>query len=158
MEPIALRPALPHDVPGITACVCEAYTPLIERVGRQPGPMVDDYNDVLKHCQMHVAVSRDKIIGVVVLAKTHEGLRIDNIAVRPAFKGKGIGRMLLEFAETEARRQGYDSIYLYTNELLVENIELYSRIGYVEYDRRPHCGFPRVFMRKPLTGAVARPS
>ncbi len=158
MEPIALRPAVPRDVPGITECVCEAYMPLIERVGRQPGPMVDDYMDVLRHCQVHIAVAKDQTIGVVVLAKTHEGLRIDNIAVRPAFKRRGIGRMLLEFAETEARRQGYDSIYLYTNESLVENIELYCRIGYVEYDRRPDCGFPRVFMRKPLTGTVARPS
>ncbi|MGB2817905.1 MAG: GNAT family N-acetyltransferase [Burkholderiaceae bacterium] len=158
MEPIALRPAVPRDVPGITECVCEAYIPLIERVGRQPGPMVDDYMDVLRHCQVHVAVTKVQIIGVVVLAKTHEGLRIDNIAVRPAFKGRGIGLTLLEFAETEARRQGYDSIYLYTNESLVENIELYCRIGYVEYDRRPDCGFPRVFMRKPLIDTVARPS
>jgi ribosomal protein S18 acetylase RimI-like enzyme len=158
MEPITLRPAVPRDVPAITACVCEAYTPLIERIGRQPGPMVDDYMDVLRHCQVHVATAGDKVIGVVVLSADYDGLRLDNVAVRPAAKGKGIGRMLMEFAEMEAKRQGYDSIYLYTNELLVENIELYSRIGYVEYDRRPHCGFPRVFMRKPLTGAAARPS
>ena len=158
MEPIALRPAVPRDVPGITACVCEAYTPLIERVGRQPGPMVDDYMDVLRHCQVHVAVLGEKVVGVVVLAATHDGLRIDNVAVRPSIKGRGIGRMLLEFAEMEARRQGYDSIYLYTNERMEEYIQLYSRIGYVEYDRRPDCGFPRVFMRKPLNGSRPRPS
>lgn len=158
MEPIALRPAMPRDVPGITACVCEAYTPLIERIGRQPGPMVDDYMDVLRHCQVHVATVGEKVVGVVVLAATHDGLRLDNVAVRPAVKGKGIGRMLMEFAEMEAKRQGYDSIYLYTNERLDENIHLYSRMGYVEYDRRPDCGFPRVFMRKALNGRAVRPS
>ena len=158
MGPIALRPAVPRDVPGITACVCEAYTPLIERVGRQPGPMVDDYMDVLRHCQVHVATQGEKVIGVVVLAATHDGLRLDNVAVRPAVKGKGIGRMLMEFAEMEAQRQGYDSIYLYTNERLEENIQLYNRLGYVEYERRPDCGFPRVFMRKALNRRAARPS
>jgi hypothetical protein len=50
-----------------------------------------------------------------------------------------------------ARRKGFDSIYLYTHELMSENLALYSRIGYVEYDRRPFGEASRVYLRKRLT-------
>ena len=58
--------------------------------------------------------------------------------------------MLLQLAGAEARRQGYKSIYLFTNELMTENRSLYSKIGYVEYDHRVVNGYPRVFFRKAL--------
>lgn len=45
---------------------------------------------------------------------------------------------------------GFDSIYLFTHEKMTENLDLYSRIGDVEYDRRPIEDFHIVFMRKPL--------
>jgi ribosomal protein S18 acetylase RimI-like enzyme len=61
-----------------------------------------------------------------------------------------VGRLLLEFSESEARRQGYPEIYLYTHEKMTENQALYSKIGYVEYDRRNEEGLRRVFMRKKL--------
>ena len=64
------------------------------------------------------------------------------------FRGKGIGRALLEFAEAEARRAGFDSIYLYTHEKMTENLALYSKIGNGEYDRRSQGDFSLVFMRK----------
>ena len=59
-----------------------------------------------------------------------------------------MGRALLEHAEIAARDAGFDSIYLYTHELMVENLALYSRIGDVEYDRRLHAGARIVYLRK----------
>ena len=50
----------------------------------------------------------------------------------------------------EARRQGFGSLYLYTHEQISENRALYSKIGYIEYDRRVEYGFARVYMRKSL--------
>ena len=84
-----------------------------------------------------------------------EGFYIDNIAVRPSAQGKGVGRLLLELAEAEARRQGYASIYVATHELMTENRALYARIGYVEYDHRVVDGYPRVLMRKALPETTA---
>jgi len=57
---------------------------------------------------------------------------------------------LLEFSEAEAKRQGFDSIYLFTHEKMTENQVLYKKIGYVEYDRRLEMGRMRVYLRKPL--------
>jgi len=150
MPEIALRPALPSDAPGVAACVCEAYVHYIERIGRQPGPMLEDYSHVIAESIVHVATQGGRVLGAIVLKTTEEGFYVDNVAVRPSAKGIGVGRMLLQLAESEARRRGYASIYLATHELMVENRALYSRIGYVEYDHRVINGFPRVFFRKPL--------
>jgi GNAT superfamily N-acetyltransferase len=81
---------------------------------------------------------------------TDEGFLIDVIAVLPQHQGTGLGRALLELAEREALRQGHDSIYLFTNEKMTENLALYRRIGYVEYKRESLDGRVRVYLRKPL--------
>ena len=148
---VSLRPATPEDAPGISACVCHAYVGYIERIGRQPGPMLEDYAEVIRQCEVHVAEIDGKIVGAIVLKSTSDGFCIDNVAVLPSVKGQGVGRLLLQRAEAEAHRQGYESICLFTHELMTENRALYSRIGYVEYDRRIVDGYPRVFFRKALS-------
>lgn len=150
MSEVIARPAIPQDAPGIAACVCEAYVHYIERIGKQPGPMLEDYAEVINQFQVHVAAMDGRVVGAIVLKVTDEGFYIDNVAVRPLVKGRGVGRRLLELAEAEARRQGYKSIYLATHELMTENRALYAGIGYVEYDHRVVNGYPRVFFRKAL--------
>ena len=75
---------------------------------------------------------------------------VNNVAVLPELKGRGIGRALLMHAEDEARARGHASLYLYTNEKMAENIAMYVRNGYVEYAREEGHGFRRVFLRKQL--------
>ena len=145
-----VRTATLADVPGVTACVCEAYVHYIERIGMRPGPMLEDFEETIRDTQVHVAEAQGQILGVAVFKVTAEGFYLDNIAVRPSAKGTGIGRTLLELAESEARKHGYGSIYLATHELMHENRALYSRVGYVEYDHRVVNGYPRVFFRKQL--------
>ena len=147
---VTLRPARPADAASIAACVCEAYVHYIERIGKQPGPMLDDYDEVVRHSQVHVAIAAERVVGAIVLQVTGEGFYVDNVSVRPAAKGQGVGRLLLELAESEARKQGYASLYLATHERMTENRALYARAGYVEYDRRVVNGYPRVFFRKAL--------
>jgi N-acetylglutamate synthase-like GNAT family acetyltransferase len=147
---VIIRPATRSDIPSITACVHDAYAHYVERIGKKPGPMLDDFEDTVARCAVHVAIAGSDIVGVVVLKVTDEGFYLDNIAVRPSAQGSGVGRLLLELVEAEARRQGFPSIYLATHELMTENRALYARIGYVEYDHRVVAGYPRVFMRKRL--------
>ncbi len=51
MSEIAARPAKPEDAAGIAACACEAYVHYIERIGKQPGPMLEDYAEVINQHQ-----------------------------------------------------------------------------------------------------------
>jgi GNAT superfamily N-acetyltransferase len=147
---ISVRPALDSDATGIAACVDEAYRHYVLRVGRKPGPMLRDYAVAIRDEQVHVVEQDGDIIGALVLALTDEGFLLEMIAVHPAAQGTGVGRRLLEFSEAEALRQGYAAIYLYTHEKMTENQALYSKIGYVEYDRRTEQGLARVYMRKEL--------
>lgn len=150
MADIELRAATPADAPGIAACVCEAYVHYIERIGRQPGPMLQDYVQVIADAIVHVALDAGRIVGSIVTQVTDEGFYVDNVAVRPSVRGRGVGRALLLHAEAQARARGFSSLYLATHEKMTENRALYVRAGYVEFDHRVVDGFPRVFMRKSL--------
>ena len=144
------RAAAHGDAPGAAACVRAAYEHYVGRNGHVPAPMRQEYDDVIRDYQVTVVDYRGEIVAVLALAVAGEGFLLDNIAVAPAHQGKGLGRALLEYAETEARRQGFDSIYLYAQEIMTENLALYRRIGYVEYARRIEFGLSRVYLRKPL--------
>jgi N-acetylglutamate synthase-like GNAT family acetyltransferase len=78
--------------------------------------MTDDYAAVIRDRQVTVAEHDGAIVGVVVLTVTDEGFLVDNVAVHPSRRGTGLGRALLQFAEAEARRVGFDAIHLYTHE------------------------------------------
>jgi len=145
-----LRPATESDVPSVAGLVKAAYRHYVERIGMLPRPMTDDYPAVIRDHQVTVAEHDGAIVGVVVLTVTDEGFLIDNVAVHPSRRGTGLGRALLQFAEAEARRVGFDAIHLYTHEQMTENLALYSRIGYLEYDRRSQGAFSLVYMRKQL--------
>jgi ribosomal protein S18 acetylase RimI-like enzyme len=146
----SLRSATNGDAARVTTLVNNAYKHYVERIGMVPRPMKDDYTDVIKNYRVTLAESGQTIVGVIVLTVTDEGFLIDNVAVDPSYRGKGIGKALLEFAEAEARRAGFDSIYLYTHEKMTENLALYAKIGYVEYDRPSQGEFSLAYMRKPL--------
>ena len=146
----SFRSAIGADAPDVVALVNDAYGHYVERIGILPRPMTDNYKEVIANLQVTVVESHGTIVGVIALTIDDEGFLIDNVAVAPSMRGKGLGRALLEFAEAEARRAGFDSIHLYTHEKMTENLILYSRIGYVEYDRRSQGEFSLVYMRKHL--------
>jgi len=153
----AIRAACPADEASVREIVDAAYQVYIPRIGKKPGPMLDDYAKRIAGGQVWVLDGASGIVGIVVLEESPDGFLLDNIAVDPGQQGKGFGRVLLAFAETAARHRGFSDIRLYTHALMTENIALYRRIGYVETSRVTEKGFDRVYMTKPL-GATLRAS
>jgi GNAT superfamily N-acetyltransferase len=149
-----IRPAVPDDTAAVREIVDAAYRPYIARIGKPPGPMLDDYAKRIADGQVWVLDEAGRIVGILVLEPLADGLLLDNIAVAPDRHGKGHGRALLEFAEAEAVRRGWHDIRLYTHALMTENIALYQRIGYVETARVSEKGFDRVYMRKRLDAST----
>jgi GNAT superfamily N-acetyltransferase len=148
---LLLRPATAHDVPKIAAVVQAAYGHYPDRIGGRPRPLDDDYGAAVEKHRVSVAEREGEICGVVVLAiERGTEFWIDNVAVRPAQQGTGVGRALLEHAEAVARADGYEAVNLLTHELMIENLPLYARIGYVEYERRPSRRSVLICMRKRL--------
>ena len=143
-----IRPARPEDRPAVEAIVAAAYTPYIARIGKPPGPMLDDYAALIGAGAVRVLEDEGNVAAILVLLPKPDHLLLDNIAVRPDRQGQGLGRRLIEFAETEAARLGYRELRLYTHEKMTENIALYKRFGFVETGRGHEAGYDRVFMTK----------
>jgi GNAT superfamily N-acetyltransferase len=150
---LVIRAAKYADVSDIAQCVHNAYVHYVPILGMKPNPMLDDYGEIIEHCCVFVIANSDLIMGVIVLEISDEGFLLDNIAVHPKYQGRGLGSLLLDFAEQEAMRNGYSSIYLYTNVKMTENQIIYKKRGYVEFARRNVNGRHGVFMRKFLANA-----
>jgi ribosomal protein S18 acetylase RimI-like enzyme len=150
LSPVRLRSATDADVTRVAEVVQAAYGGYVGRLGVRPRPLADDYGAIVRRGSVTVAERGGEIVGLIVLGSDEEGFFVDNVAVEPAHQGSGVGRALLEHAESAARHAGFDSIYLYTHELMAENLALYSRAGYVEYDRRVHGDARLAYLRKDL--------
>ena len=148
-----LRRATAKDADAIAALVDRAYRKYLPRIGRPPAPMTDDYHAVLRDHEVWVVDGRVAIDALLVLMPDADALFIDNIAVDPARQQSGLGRMLMAFAEDEARRRGLSALTLVTNEHMTENIAFYTRLGFVETSRELRRGSHTVHMRKALLGA-----
>ena len=128
-----------------------SYGVYVERIGRRPAPMDDDYAEKTRRGCVFVA-DDGEIVGLIVLIPELDHLLVENVAVDPQRQGCGIGRALLSYAENYARQRGLFELRLYTNEAMNENLAFYARLGYSEYDRSSEQGFRRVYFRKALTG------
>ena len=83
------------DARAVAALVHAAYRHYVARIGRTPGPMTDDYQQVIRDYHVTVAEHDAAIAGMIVLRVTEEGFLIDNVAVHPAHRGRGsAGRCL----------------------------------------------------------------
>jgi ribosomal protein S18 acetylase RimI-like enzyme len=145
-----IRKATPVDADSIQQCVAAAYQHYVARIGKPPGPMLDDYGEIIRRHSVFVA-EVDEIVGVLVLMRTQTGILLDNVAVHPGQQGAGLGKRLIELAENEARNQGFAKLDLYTHECMRENIEIYRALGYLETERKQERGYHRVYLQKALS-------
>lgn len=144
-----IRPGRASDQAAIEAVVAAAYGIYVERIGKPPGPMLDDYAAHIIAGTVSVFEEADgTVAAIIVLLPKADHLLLDNVAVRPDRQRRGLGIALIGFAEAEARRRGFAELRLYTHETMTENIALYHRLGFVETGRRREAGYERVFMRK----------
>ncbi|KAF7585182.1 hypothetical protein BBP40_011852, partial [Aspergillus hancockii] len=81
------RLATSSDKLTIETLVKEAYTPYIERIGRKPGPMLDDYGALIDAGRVHVVEKDGVVSGVLVLIPEEGTMLLDNVAVAPAAQG-----------------------------------------------------------------------
>ena len=102
MDKPRIRAAIAADVPVITQIVDHAYRHYIARMGKPPGPMLEDYAARVSEGVVWVLEEGAVITAIIVLLPTANHLLLDNIAVSPARQGLGLGRRLLAFAETKS--------------------------------------------------------
>ncbi len=149
-EPVTVRRAVAADAKTIAALTDTAYAKYVPRLRRKPQPMMADYHELIAQHAVWLLCLGEHPVGVLVLMAEPDAMLIYSVAIAPEHQGRGLGRQLLSLAEDQARQAGYTAIRLYTNEHMVENIELYRRLGYEETRREHFVGSAIVHMAKRL--------
>ena len=146
-----IRPATPNDISQVADIARLAYAPYVTRMGREPAPMVQDFAEAQRLGRLWVHTVANQVAGYIVAFQNGTSFHLENVAVHPSFAGKGIGKALIQFIETQALEAGCTTVDLYTNIHMTENLTLYPRLGYKETDRRTENGFERVYFEKSLS-------
>jgi len=147
MKPTIRRATL-NDVAAISALTDLAYSKYVPRIGSKPQPMTTDYQHFVAHHPVWVLEVEQQIAGVLVLQLEATTLLVYSVAIHPTRQKRGSGRLLLAWAEEEAKKAGYQTIRLYTNAKMEENIALYTWLGYQETGRETVGSNVRVHMSK----------
>jgi GNAT superfamily N-acetyltransferase len=99
-----------------------------------------------------IAVRQGKIVGTVSALPRAEALYVRGMAVDPAARARGTGRLLLERVEEFAIRKGFERLFLSTTPFLSSAIRLYEKYGFSRTNEGPHelSGTPLFTMVKHL--------
>jgi putative acetyltransferase len=99
-----------------------------------------------------LALRGDEAAGCAALRKIASGVaEMKRLFVRPAFRGKGLGRVLAEAILDEAAKAGYRSIKLDTIDSMKEAIALYRDLGFKPTSPYTHNPIPgALFMERSL--------
>jgi ribosomal protein S18 acetylase RimI-like enzyme len=142
-----IRIARLDDVARIREIARAAYARYVPRIGREPAPMVADYDADARAGRIVVVDVERIVIGYLVAWPESDAYFIENIGIEPQLQGKGWGRRLMDHASTEAAHHRLPALRLYTNAAMTENISMYAHFGFVETHRVTEDGFNRVYMR-----------
>ena len=91
----------------------------------------------------------DNLIACLRAQSVREGLlHIGRIAVKRAFRGKGMGKTLLEYLFTYAKENGFSAVELSA----MDSAEgFYKKLGFIsEGNYYPEAGIPHIYMKKEL--------
>jgi GNAT superfamily N-acetyltransferase len=127
------RPGTPEDADDVKALVDAAYSHYVPRIRMIPRPMQADYHHVLRERHVTLAEADGELAGVLVIAMSPDEFMVENVAVHPDHRGRGLGGALLDRAEALAKANGHEEVRLYTHQKMTENRAIYAHRGYVEY-------------------------
>lgn len=138
---------------AVRELVRAAYAPWVAVIGREPRPMTVDYERAILDHVIDLHEHDGRMVALIEMVPETDCLLIENLAVSPAWQGRGLGDALLQHGTAFARSLQLSAVRLYTNAAFASNLRFYARRGFVE-DRREHlaAGGTLVHLRKRLVG------
>ena len=98
-----------------------------------------------------------QIAGTISLRKIRDDSgEIKRMFVRPKFRGKKLGNLMIEEVIEVAKENGYSKLYLDTAQYMSSAVTLYKKFGFEEIEPYPECIVPKelwekfFFMKKEL--------
>jgi GNAT superfamily N-acetyltransferase len=127
---VSLRRATVDDLAAVVALQHAAYAKNRAILGVEPVPLLADYGQIFRGYEVWLAEYDGRVDGVLILELRPDDLLIWSVAVAPQAQGRGVGNVMLAFAEKRARELSRTCIRLYTGQKLAFNVAWYTRHGY----------------------------
>ncbi|NMH72142.1 GNAT family N-acetyltransferase [Bacillus sp. RO2] len=98
--------------------------------------MADESESVVKvyiaEGQMYaIVVGDDAVAGVALFVEESEGvIELKNIALDPEFRGRGLGKRVIDIAFEVFKRQGFRKMIVGTANSSIANLSFYQKVGF----------------------------
>lgn len=105
--------------------------------------------------RLYLVRADGQVAGCIAMKRLDETrCEMKRLYIRPAFRGQGIARRLVEMLLTDARKDGYEAMVLDTFPFLGQAVRLYQDMGFYEIPSYTHSPIgTTIFMRKDLCPA-----
>ena len=113
-----------------------AFKPLAKKLGRHSSKDAREYFIfTFKRGKLFGYFIDDKLVGCVgiVVEKKHKCAEIEHVLVNPKYRGKGIGKELMKFAEKQAKKQSIKALRLHVRCKNKRAFKLYKKCGFKEH-------------------------
>lgn len=87
-----IRPGVQGDASTLLRLARSAYERYVDRIGREPAPMTEDYLSLSSAGEVWVAEHDGVLAGLLVLKLKSDHVLLDNVAVAPDFQAPDWGR------------------------------------------------------------------
>ena len=155
---IKIRRALWEEAAAVAALLYDAfaeYKPLYTQQGFEATTASQqEIEERINKKAVWVVLCDNNISGTVSLYPHQDELFVRSMAVSPAARGKGIGKILMEHVHEMAFSKGCSSITLNTTAFLLPAIRLYESVGFRQEGPGDLYGTPLIKMTKYLRQAT----
>lgn len=139
-----IRAAGPDDLDEVYRMICALSN---ETFDRQAFSRVFAHNLSNPDCFYYMATTGDRAIGFISLHIAqllhHNGAvgEIQEFYIDPDYRGKGVGKLLMNEVNLQASAQGIKSLEVASNKRRTENVTVYERLGFTlshnKFTRQP---------------------
>ncbi len=146
---IAIRVAEKSDLPGILAVYAQPEMDAGEILTLEQAEKLYNIFQQYPCYRLYVAVAEAKIVGTFALLimdnLAHLGKKsavVEDVGVLPEFQGQGVGKIMMEFAMQEARKNRCYKLVLSSNAKRERAHQFYDSLGFDRHGYSFRVDFP----------------
>ena len=157
MSNVTLHEATDADISSLVAVLMASFEEYRGRLDPPSGAHEETEQRLratLRDAHAVLARSGGELVGCVFYAPMDDYMDLFRLAVLPAYRRRGIGRVLVEYVEARARALSIQRVQLGVRVALPTNRAYYERLGYCFLEARTHPGYDAptyVILEKQLT-------
>ena len=145
-----IRHARISDLQQVRFLAQTNFAPYALNIAGPVEPFDMDLWDMVEKEEIAVYIVENAIRGFICYHIDGPDVHIRALGVAPRYRRKGVGRMLLDFADLEGLKRGCRRAVFHTNAQMFENLAYFRGKGFQETDRRQVDGYEQVYLERYL--------